>query len=171
MGARANYVRIENGQAKAYYDSWGGTYCVYAVDLGPPKCQEVIGFSEETDELMDWAFAEGGFLLDYDEKRCIFFGLLEYEDNEDEDPVDLAAIKAFDAELRKGPAALFEFVAVSWPGGRLSGMTAVSTRSLITWPGGESRRSRRSRTRLRSRRWRQPSSGESGRENHSSTGA
>ena len=29
---------------------------------------------EPTDELMEWAFAEGGFLIDYDEKVCIAFG-------------------------------------------------------------------------------------------------
>lgn len=117
MGHSANYVAIENGKATAYYDPWAGLMCVCAIDDGPSGCTGLMAVSEVVDELMDWAFAEAGFLVDFDEKRCIVFGTFEFDDDEDSlDWQDLATCRAFAEHFDKGPVALFDYVAPVWKG-------------------------------------------------------
>jgi hypothetical protein len=74
MGHRANFVVIRNGQAKAYYDNWAALGCMHSFAAGPDGACEALSQYEPTDELMDWAFAEGGYLIDFDEKKAIVFG-------------------------------------------------------------------------------------------------
>ena len=77
MGHRANFVVIRNGKAQAYYDSWAALGCVHCVADGPDDAAASAAEFDPTDELLDWAFMEGGYLVDFDEKVLIVFGLTE----------------------------------------------------------------------------------------------
>lgn len=75
MGHRANFVLIKNGKAKAFYDSWAALGCALTLEEGAKRLEKSVPkLYESTDELMDWGFAEAGFLIDYDERVCIAFG-------------------------------------------------------------------------------------------------
>ena len=129
MGHRANYVTIREGEAKAFEDQWGAMGAVYAFADGPEAAVAMIREAEcrETDELMDWAFAEGGYLIDFDRKHAIAFGeptvgdLLdlseEFGELEDSGGGDaLAEIGAVDKAFDDGPLAFLELIAPKWPG-------------------------------------------------------
>ncbi|APR79912.1 Histone protein [Minicystis rosea] len=113
MGHRANYVIIEKGTAKAFMDSWGALGCTYALAEGPAACRDLATVAPTAEELMDWAFAEAGFLLDYDDHQAIFFGVPEPIEDAEEAEFDGTA---FLAALRLGPAVLFSMVADAWEG-------------------------------------------------------
>jgi glycine/D-amino acid oxidase-like deaminating enzyme len=83
MGHRANFVVIREGQAQAYSDHWAALGCIHCVSDGPDDAAAMAAEFEATDELLDWAFMEGGYLVDFDEKLLIVFGLTE-EDLGDE---------------------------------------------------------------------------------------
>jgi len=75
MGHRANFVLIKDGKARGFYDSWAALGCTLSLEEGAKRLEKSVPkLYESTDELMDWAFAEAGFLIDYDEKVCIAFG-------------------------------------------------------------------------------------------------
>ncbi len=75
MGHRANFVLIRDGKATGYYDHWGALACTLSLEEGAKKLEKSVPkLYERVDELMDWGFAEGGFLIDYDELVCIAFG-------------------------------------------------------------------------------------------------
>jgi hypothetical protein len=83
MGHRANFVLIKNGKAQAFYDHWGALACTLSLEQGAKRLwNEVQELNERVDELMDWAFAEGGFLIDYDERVCIAFGSVDVDADE-----------------------------------------------------------------------------------------
>ncbi len=96
MGHRANFVVIENGAAQAYYDNWAGLGAAFAIADGPGPAVDSLKEFEPTHELLDWAFAEGGFLVDFDQSLVIVFGelddlsdeLADYDDEGDEDDDD-----------------------------------------------------------------------------------
>lgn len=74
MGHRANFVVIRDAQATAYTDNWAAMGCICGLEDGPePACERLAKF-EKTAELMEWCWAEGGFLIDYDEHKLIVFG-------------------------------------------------------------------------------------------------
>jgi hypothetical protein len=77
MGHRANFVLIRDGQARAYYDNWAALGCVHCVADGPDDAASQASAFEPTDELLDWAFMEGGYLIDFDERLLIVFGLTD----------------------------------------------------------------------------------------------
>ena len=77
MGHRANFVVIEDGAARAYYDQWAGLGAAFAIADGPGPAIEFLKDYEPTDELLDWAYAEGGFLIDFDQNLVIVFGELD----------------------------------------------------------------------------------------------
>lgn len=74
MGSRANYVIIRKGKVTAHYEHWGADGVLDAALDGPRKCEQMATSGEEVDELMDWAYCEGGYLLDFDRKQALFFG-------------------------------------------------------------------------------------------------
>jgi hypothetical protein len=75
MGHRANFVLIKDGKAKAFYDNWAAPSCSLSLMEGAKRLENSVPkLYKSVDELMDWAFAEGGFLIDYDERICIAFG-------------------------------------------------------------------------------------------------
>ncbi|MGZ8219071.1 hypothetical protein [Methylomagnum sp.] len=88
MGQRANYVIIKDGQANAYFDNWGALGCAFILADGPEAATKAAEETEPTDELLDWAFAEGGFLIDYDQQKLIAFGLLDALDEEFDEEFD-----------------------------------------------------------------------------------
>src|SRR6185436_4644965 len=77
MGHRANFITIRKGGAEAFYDQWAALGCLFAFAAGPDEAVSALKEMEATDELLDWAFAEGGYLLDFDSKSAIAFGYLE----------------------------------------------------------------------------------------------
>lgn len=119
MGSRANFVVIKNHQAVAYYDPWMGLGSAFGIADGPEVAVANLDQLEPTNELLDWAFAEGGYLLDFDEKRVIVFGSLEDDFNDlDEDPLSLE----LDPEESSHGSSLadfrsfFESIAPQWRG-------------------------------------------------------
>ena len=74
MGHRANFVVIKDGHATAYEDNWAALGCVHDFAAGLNHALEALKLYKETDALMDWAFAEGGYLIDHDQKTAIVFG-------------------------------------------------------------------------------------------------
>lgn len=93
MGHRANFVLIEGGEAEAFFDQWAGLGCAFVVGDGPSAAVSAAREFEPTFELLDWAFAEGGYLIDFDQKLLLLFGELDdpseefedFDDDEDEE--------------------------------------------------------------------------------------
>ncbi len=104
MGHRANFVLVKDGQANAFYDSWAALGCTLSLEEGAKKLEtSVPKLYESTDELLGWEFAEAGFLIDYDERICIAFGIpdIDMSDIPDECRDDIqATLDAFDAGWR-----------------------------------------------------------------------
>lgn len=74
MGHRANFVLIHDAEGAAYHDQWAALGSTYAFAGGPADATAAAEAAEPTTELLDWAFAEAGFLLDFDEYVAIVFG-------------------------------------------------------------------------------------------------
>jgi hypothetical protein len=74
MGVRANFIVIRDGQATAYYDNWAGRGCICTLADGPDVACEALAEYEKTNSLMEWSYAEGGYLIDFDENQVIVFG-------------------------------------------------------------------------------------------------
>jgi hypothetical protein len=122
MGHRANFVLIRGGEAAAYYDQWAALGSTYAFAGGPADATAAAEQAEPTKELLDWAFAEAGFLLDFDERVAIVFGQPE--------PIDPDEFGEFGAEgatpvseveaaLERGPLEFLKCIAPRWAGWRL----------------------------------------------------
>ena len=101
MGHRANFVVVDNGNAKAYYDQWAALGCLHCFSAGPNDAMTMLADCESTNELMDCAFAEGGYLIDVDDRVAIVFGpwidesALDFDASEGE--ADDEVIAEFDA--------------------------------------------------------------------------
>jgi hypothetical protein len=128
MGQRANYVIIRQGEAKAFYDQWGAMGCIYEFAEGPEKAARAASVLQQTDELLDWAFAEGGYLIDFDEKRAIVFGSpssVELDDlgelGELQDVVAQSMAKAseLDDALLRSPLDFLRAISSPWAGWQL----------------------------------------------------
>jgi hypothetical protein len=128
MGQRANYVIIRANTAAAFYDHWGALGCLYSFAEGPDKAANAASASSRTDELQDWAFAEGGYLLDFDEKRAIVFGypggadigdlaeLVDLGQLGDTAQQSLASAAAIDDAFDRGPLDYLRLVSAAWAG-------------------------------------------------------
>jgi len=77
MGHRANFVVIESGAAQAWFDNWAGLGAAFSIGDGPGPATEALKEFKPTTELLDWSFAEGGFLIDFDQNLVIVFGELD----------------------------------------------------------------------------------------------
>jgi len=122
MGHRANFLLIRDGTAAAYYDQWAALGSTYAFAGGPADASATAEQAQPTKELLDWAFAEAGFLLDFDEHVAIVFGRPE--------PIDLgefpelgaeeaASAHALDGALERGPLEFLKCIAPRWTGWQL----------------------------------------------------
>src|SRR5262245_1266263 len=90
MGHRANFVLIREGNALAYHDQWAALGSTWAFAGGPGEAVSAAELASPTTELLDWAFAEAGYLLDFDERLAVVFGYPEMGDFE---PSDLAGLE------------------------------------------------------------------------------
>jgi hypothetical protein len=104
MGHRANFVLIREGNARAFHDQWAALGSTWAFAGGPGAAVSAAEQASPTSELLEWAFAEAGYLLDFDEKQAIVFG---YPEPIDFDLEDLDGIEGFDQAELDGPARLF----------------------------------------------------------------
>lgn len=107
---------IQDGKARAFCDQWAALACTLSLEDGVKRLlKDVPKLYEAADELMDWAFAEAGFLIDTDERVCIAFGSPDVDlDDMPEDYRDAvrATLDAFDA----GWPAFVEHIKKGWPG-------------------------------------------------------
>ncbi len=138
MGHRANFVLIHDGEAIAFQDQWAALGSTYLFAEGPVAASAAIEAMEPTSELMDWAFAEAGYLLDFDERRAIVFGTPEEVDLEFDDIGELglevtgneiAAAGELQAALRQGPLGFCNASRHAGRAGSCIGTTAGSTPS------------------------------------------
>ncbi|AVP99166.1 hypothetical protein C7S18_19220 [Ahniella affigens] len=74
MGQRANLVVIDQGVDSAWADKWAGTAAPYELAYGPEPASKLLAEYESTSELLDWALAKGGYLLNFDQRLAIVFG-------------------------------------------------------------------------------------------------
>lgn len=122
MGHRANFVIVREGRVEVFYDQWAGSGSTYTFASGAHEAEAMARETEPTSELMAWAWAEGGYLLDYDEKTAIVFGHPEPLDFDDYDePVpELEGAKGqmsgIDEALLEGPVSFLRLVAPKWKG-------------------------------------------------------
>jgi hypothetical protein len=128
MGNRANFVIIRDGSATAFHDQWAALGCTYDFSCGVEQATAALKEYSETTELMDWAFAEAGYLIDFDSRVAIAFGVPhgaeDLFDDGDEDP-DSEDLKAMEdpsvAKLHEGDYLGFlEGVAGGWKGWKLA---------------------------------------------------
>jgi hypothetical protein len=118
MGDRANYVLISDGQAKAFYDHWGALSCIYEFADGPVDAAALAEQMDTTAKLMDWAFAEGGFLIDFDQKQAIVFGriLVGPEEFDKADPKQIEEFRRIAQALETGSQEYLRSIASRWVG-------------------------------------------------------
>jgi hypothetical protein len=74
MGHRANFVLVEQGKATIYYSHWGAKTIPDMLVAGPDRCWNSIQRLTPGSELLDNVWAEGGLLLDRDQRRLLFWG-------------------------------------------------------------------------------------------------
>ena len=119
MGHRANFVVIRDNAARAYCDQWAALGSTFVFASGPDIASATAEQSEPVAELMDWAFAEAGFLIDFDERQAIVFGYPTPLDDvlDDLDAADgLGEAVALDEALNRGPLDFLQLIAPQWPG-------------------------------------------------------
>ncbi|MEW6735975.1 MAG: hypothetical protein AB1489_32070 [Acidobacteriota bacterium] len=120
MGHRANFIIIRNGVAKAYYDQWAALGCVYTFAAGPEEACAAAEQMEPTTELMDWAFAEGGYLLDFDQYKAIGFGypddIGEFEDLDCQEVDEVLALQEINAAFERSSLDFLQHIVPHWTG-------------------------------------------------------
>jgi hypothetical protein len=120
MGHRANFVVIRDGNAKAYYDQWAAMGCIYSFAAGPDGACGALSQYEQTSELMDWAFAEGGYLIDFDEKKAIVFGCpVDLDEFADLDGNADEQFRESNSTFEQGGLAYLQNIGPSWVGWKL----------------------------------------------------
>lgn len=123
MGHRANFIVIRSGKASAYRDQWAALGCTYVFAEGPDRASTAAEASEPTSELMDWAFAEAGYLIDYDERVAFVFGYPQFDFDPD-DPDASSSQEAAEyvevaAALMRSPLDFLKQIAPRWAGWQL----------------------------------------------------
>jgi hypothetical protein len=115
-------VLIRYGRGVAYCDQWAALGSTYAFAVGPADASAAAEAAEPTTELLDWAFAEAGFLLDFDERTAIVFGRPEPIDLDDVAEFDgqgIAQVNELDAALERSPLEFLKAIAPRWAGWKL----------------------------------------------------
>lgn len=74
MGHRANLVLVENKKYKIYYTHWKAQETPNILAQGLDFCEKYFKEFDENSWLMDNVFAEGGLLIDKDNKKILIFG-------------------------------------------------------------------------------------------------
>jgi hypothetical protein len=122
LGHRANFVLIRDGRGVAYSDQWAALGSTYAFAGGPEEATAAAEGSESTTELLDWAFAEAGYLLDFDESLAIVFGQpepIDLDELAEFGAQELAAANELDAAFERGPLEFLKTIAPRWAGWQL----------------------------------------------------
>lgn len=117
MGHRANFVLIRDGTGVAYSDQWAALGCTYAFAGGPADATAAAEAAEPTNELLDWAFAEAGYLLDFDERVAIVFGQpepIDLDEFAEFGAQGLVAAAELDAAIERGPLEFLKTIAPRW---------------------------------------------------------
>ena len=121
MGARANFVIIRNGIAEAYYDHWAALGCLLLFAEGPEKALQALEITDKTNELMERAWAEGGYLVDFDHHTAIVFGYQDITGLSEEDFIKMGKdeadkSRAVHSAFEKGPLNYLKYIAPHWKG-------------------------------------------------------
>ncbi|XCN71778.1 MAG: hypothetical protein Q3M24_15880 [Candidatus Electrothrix aestuarii] len=134
MGHRANFVIIREGMAKAYEDQYAALGSTYQFAEGPDGALSAAEQATPTNELLEWAFAEAGYLIDYDKHIAIVFGYPDPVDmdlgfaEEGEgavviDPQELRDLianeKSLEKALEQGPFEFLKAISGKWKGWEL----------------------------------------------------
>jgi len=122
VGHRAHFVVIRDGGARAYVDQWAALGSTYCFADGPAEATTTVeSTATETAELLDWAFAEAGYLIDYDEKSAIVFGSpMPFDPEELGDGIaDSNSLADLDQALEEGPLPFLQLIAPRWKGWQL----------------------------------------------------
>ena len=132
MGNRANFIVIKDGSATAFEDQWAALGCTYDFACGLEHAMDSLKEYTETTELMDWAFAEAGYLIDFDSRLAIAFGIpqgaedvFDLEDLDADSASDFEELKAMEdpsvAKLHEGDHMGFlEGIAGGWKGWKIA---------------------------------------------------
>jgi len=105
MGHRANFVVIRDSSAQAFYSHWGALGCLLLLEDGPEKGAARAEY-EPTSELLEWFYAEDGYLIDFDQRLLLAFGTLIH--GGDAEPSD--------EEKREAARRFLLKLAPKWPG-------------------------------------------------------
>lgn len=117
MGHRANFVIIRDNKAKAYEDQWAALDCLSLFATGPHDALAAVLTMRETPALMDWAFAEGGYLLDFDAKIALVFGYPFYDEEwENIGGEAVQQAQAINTAFEQGPREFLAYIAPGWSG-------------------------------------------------------
>ncbi len=80
MGARANYVLVDDRGWKLFYAHWGAQFLDIHLAPGPDAARSYVEGLEPVDPPVHWLddrWAEGGFLLDFTRRKLCWFGTAE----------------------------------------------------------------------------------------------
>ncbi|MFG2824871.1 hypothetical protein ACGFX4_36260 [Kitasatospora sp. NPDC048365] len=77
MGARAQYVVVENGRWQRYYSHWGAQRVVGDLLPGPDAATRCFRANREAEEWLDDVWCEGAALVDHDRKVLLWFTFLD----------------------------------------------------------------------------------------------
>jgi hypothetical protein len=116
MGHRANFITIRDGVGVAFYDQWAALGCLFAFAAGPEEAVAALQGMEQTEELLDWAFAEGGYLLDFDNNTAIAFGYLDIDGPEEMEGDSSKEVAEVVTALERGGPDFLQHIAPRWKG-------------------------------------------------------
>ncbi|MFD5813943.1 hypothetical protein [Streptomyces sp. NPDC127038] len=77
MGARAQYVVVENGVWQRYYSHWGANRVVGDLMPGPAAATRCFRANEEIDEWLADLWCEGAALVDHDRRILLWFAFAD----------------------------------------------------------------------------------------------
>ncbi|MFJ1805624.1 MULTISPECIES: hypothetical protein [unclassified Streptomyces] len=77
MGARAQYVVVENGAWQRYYSHWAANRVVDDLLPGPAAATRCFRANRELDEWLDDVWCEGAALVDHDRRILLWFAFAD----------------------------------------------------------------------------------------------
>ncbi|MGY4926678.1 hypothetical protein [Streptomyces sp. 900105755] len=77
MGARAQYVIVENGAWQRYYSHWAANRVVHDLLPGPAAATRCFRANREIDEWLDDLWCEGAALVDHDRRTLLWFAFAD----------------------------------------------------------------------------------------------
>jgi hypothetical protein len=77
MGARAQYVVIENGAWQRYYSHWGANRVAADLLAGPAAATRCFRANRDLDEWLDDVWCEGAALVDLDRRVLLWYCFLD----------------------------------------------------------------------------------------------